>query len=93
MVNVAELERLKEEWMFEWEDVSIDDIGIGRGVSDRCKEKGYGVNAVDVGSKSRYPDTFFNLKAELYWSLGAWIRDEKTRLEKNEGRWVNCRCN
>ena len=87
MVNVSEIERLKEEWGFEWADVSIDDIGIGRGVSDRMKEKGYNVNAVDVGSRSRFKDTFFNLKAELYWSLADWIRRENTRLEQNEN-WV-----
>lgn len=87
MVNVSEIERLKEEWGFEWVDVSIDDIGIGRGVSDRLKEKGYPVNAVDVGAKSRFKDTFFNLKAELYWAVADWIRKENTRLEQDE-HWV-----
>jgi hypothetical protein len=87
MVNVSEIERLKEEWGFEWVDVSIDDIGIGRGVSDRLKEKGYRVNAVDVGARSRFKDTFFNLKAELYWAVADWIRRENTRLEQDE-HWV-----
>ena len=87
MVNVSEIERLKEEWGFEWVDVSIDDIGIGRGVSDRLKEKGYRVNAVDVGARSRFKDTFFNLKAELYWAVADWIRRENTRLEEDE-HWV-----
>jgi len=27
------------------------------------------VNAVNVGEKTDFPDRFFNLKAELYWSL------------------------
>lgn len=87
MVNVSEIERLQTEWGFAWEDVSIDDIGIGRGVADRLKEKGYKINAVDVGAKSRHSDTFFNLKAELYWSLGSWIRGEKTRLDKDDN-WI-----
>jgi hypothetical protein len=67
MANVTELERIVEKYDLNWEDVNIDDIGIGRGVSDRCKEKGYGVNGINVGSTSREPGKFSNLKAELYW--------------------------
>lgn len=87
MVNVAEIERLQKEWGFEWDDVSIDDIGIGRGVADRFREKGLPVNSVNVGSSAIHKDTFANLKAELYWDLGAWIRGEDVRLEKNDN-WV-----
>jgi hypothetical protein len=87
MVNVAEIERLQREWGFEWDDVSIDDIGIGRGVADRFREKGLPVNSVNVGSSAIHKDTFANLKAELYWDLGAWIRGEDVRLEKNDN-WV-----
>jgi hypothetical protein len=87
MVNVSEIERLQKEWGFEWDDVSIDDIGIGRGVADRFREKGLPVNSVNVGSSAIHKDTFANLKAELYWDLGAWIRGEDVRLEKNDN-WV-----
>jgi hypothetical protein len=87
MVNVAEIERLQKEWGIEWSDISIDDIGIGRGVADRFREKGLPVNSVNVGSSAIHKDRFSNLKAELYWELGTWIRGENVRLEKNDN-WI-----
>ena len=87
MVNVSEIERLQKEWGIDWEDISIDDIGIGRGVADRFREKGLGVNSVNVGSSAINKDTFANLKAELYWKLGTWIRGVDVRLDKNDN-WV-----
>jgi hypothetical protein len=67
MVNVSEVERIVEKYDLDYEDVNIDDIGIGRGVSDRLKEKGHAVNGVSVGTASTNPGKFSNLKAELYW--------------------------
>ena len=82
MFNVTELTRLQKEWGFKWSDVNIDDIGIGRGVSDRMIEKGYDVCATDVSVKAMNSKTYFNLKAELYWKLGLWIKKPETRLDK-----------
>jgi hypothetical protein len=87
MTNVSEIDRLKELWGIEYEDISIDDIGIGRGVADRFREKGCNVNSVNVGSSAIHKDTFSNLKAELYWDLGEWIRREDVRLDKNDN-WI-----
>lgn len=62
------------------EDVSLDDVGVGGGVTDRMKEAGYKPNAVKEGAKAtemtvRYnPKTrqdepmpeFANMRAQLY---------------------------
>jgi hypothetical protein len=82
MVNVSEIERLMGEYGVLPEDVNLDDIGIGRGVTDRLIEKGHAVNGVSVGEPSREPETYFNLKAELYWALGLWVKDKETRLDE-----------
>jgi len=88
MSNIAELEKLTSEYGVAWEDVNLDDIGIGRGVSDRCKEKGYNVNAVNVGDTAKHdPDTYANQKAELCWAAREWLLEEDTRLDKRE-EWV-----
>ena len=55
------------------EDVYIDDIGVGRGVSDRLKEMGYGVNGISVGGKAQDETRFKNIKAEAYWNARSWI--------------------
>lgn len=82
MTNIAEIERLVEEYGIAWEDVNIDDIGIGRGVSDRLKEKGYDVNGVSVGERSTNPARFSNLKAELYWELRNHVKQPDFILEE-----------
>lgn len=68
MTNVAEIERIVAQYGLAWEDVNIDDIGIGRGPSDRLKELGRNVNGVSAGSTASDPARFSNLKAELYWA-------------------------
>lgn len=68
MTNVGEVERIVEKYDLNYEDVNIDDIGIGRGVTDRLKEKGHAINGVSVGESSTDPTRYANLKAELYWA-------------------------
>lgn len=86
MTNVTEVVSIIEYKDIEDTSVFIDDIGIGRGVSDRLKELDYDINSISVGSKSTEPDKYSNLKAECYWNLRLWIkaggklkRDERFR--------------
>jgi hypothetical protein len=66
------------------EEVYIDDIGIGRGVTDRLKEMtaelngqvvSYRVNGISVGGKPKDPTRYSNIKAENYWNAGQWVKD------------------
>ena len=66
-------------------DVFIDDIGIGRGVTDRLIELGYQVNAVNVGMTATEPE-FKNSKAEYYWNAIQWIK-QGGKLVASE-KWV-----
>jgi hypothetical protein len=72
MVNVKKIEELVKEYGIKWDNVFIDDIGIGRGVSDRLKEI-YWCVGVSVGTPARDKNTFFNLKAELTWKAKLWV--------------------
>jgi hypothetical protein len=88
MTNVSLVQELMEEWGVRMEDVNIDDIGVGRGVTDRLHELGILVNAVNVGVPAEFdPDSFSNLKAELCWEARKWIMAEDTRLDKRD-EWV-----
>jgi hypothetical protein len=61
------------------EDVNIDDIGLGRGASDRLKEMGFALNSVNVGDPAMFdPETFTNLRAELCWAVRTWVLDGGT---------------
>jgi len=88
MTNVAEIERIMKEFPdLDEENIAIDDIGIGRGIVDRLKEKDIDVNGVSVGSKSSKPDLFMNLKAELYWKTKKWLEKDESRLEESD-KWT-----
>lgn len=57
--------------------IAIDDTGLGGGVTDRLREQGWDVNAVNFGTPPAYdPGTFTNRRAELWWTMRDWIRDE-----------------
>ena len=74
MVNISEIEDIMEQKDIEDTAVFIDDVGIGRGVSDRLKEKGHEVNSISAGSASDEKDKFKNIKAQCYWGLRNWIK-------------------
>lgn len=88
MTNVSEIEKDMEIYGILAENVNIDDIGIGRGVSDRLKEKGHAVNAVNVGESAVFnPESFANIKAELCWEARKWCLLDDTKLDKRD-EWV-----
>jgi hypothetical protein len=88
MSNVSEIVADMEKYGVLAEDVNIDDIGIGRGVTDRLKELGHDVNDVSVGDPARFDaDRFANLKAELCWEARLWVMDEESRFDQRD-EWV-----
>ncbi len=60
--------------LLQYEDVFIDDIGVGRGCSDRLIELDKMINAINVGLPSTNNTTYKNIKAENYWKLRLWIK-------------------
>lgn len=88
MTNVSLVQELMETYSVAPEDVNLDDIGIGRGVSDRLKELGFAINPVNVGEPAIFaPESFANLKAELCWEARKWIMADDTRVDKRD-EWV-----
>lgn len=71
--------------------ISIDDTGVGGGVTDILRANGWRVNAEDFGAKPRGEDRFYDRRTELWVGLRDWIRgeasfesldaDERRRLE------------
>jgi hypothetical protein len=73
MTNVTEAERIMEEYGITAENVFIDDIGIGRGVTDRLIEKGKAINGVSVGEKAQDETRYKNIKAQAFWEARQWL--------------------
>lgn len=63
-------------------NVSVDDIGVGGGVTDRLRELGLTVQGVRTGEASS-EENYMNLKMEYSWECRKWILDPKNALEDN----------
>ena len=59
-------------------NVSVDDAGLGGGVTDRLREQGINVNAVTFGAGALDSDRFANVRAECYWLLREAFREDAT---------------
>lgn len=83
MTNVNEVARIIDKYTYEIDNqayrllkpeaVFIDDIGVGRGVTDRLQEMGYNVNGISVGGKASDDTKYANIKAENYWLFRMWL--------------------
>ncbi|MBR0315966.1 MAG: hypothetical protein IJQ99_03795 [Synergistaceae bacterium] len=57
--------------------ISVDEIGIGRGVVDSLAEEGYRDVGVNVAERSSDPERYHNMRAELWWNLRELLDPEK----------------
>ncbi len=68
------------------EDVIIDIVGVGAGVFDMMRNRGYQVQQFVGGSKPDSSPDFFrflNVRAEGYWFLREALRNNEMELEAN----------
>ncbi len=54
--------------------ICVDGVGVGAGVVDRLKERGFPVIDVQSGQKSMDTKTYYNKRSELYGLLKNWLR-------------------
>lgn len=69
METVGRIKLAAEKWKVGPDDISIDDTGLGGGVTDRLQELGFSVNAVNNGEAAGDRDRFHNMRAECYWRI------------------------
>lgn len=97
MTNVAEIQRIKAKYRnLESNHILIDDIGIGRGVTDRLKELGLHTQGVVAGGEPEEKTKFMNTKAEGYWLCARWIKEGGKLLRNDKFRqlaWIKYKVN
>lgn len=56
----------------------VDVGGIGAGVVDTCRSRGYGriVHPIHFAQKAIEDERFFNRRAEMYWNAAEWVKNE-----------------
>jgi phage terminase large subunit len=55
--------------------VAVDDTGVGGGVTDRVREQGKSIGAVNFGQAAKDAEHFKNARSEMFWGLRLWLRD------------------
>lgn len=60
-----------------WTGLVVDEVGLGGGVLDRLRERGFAANGFNGGRQAHEPDRYYNRRAESYWIL-------RRRLERGE---------
>jgi len=60
--------------------VGVDDTGVGGGVVDRLREQGVDVVPYNFGERSREPDKYANLKAEICWNARRMFENREIKI-------------
>ena len=90
MTNVVEIQKLLTKYpQLNAHNIFIDDIGVGRGVTDRLKELGIRANGVSVGAKPKDTTRYKNLKAEGSWGMKMWIEAGGKLERKDQFRQIS----
>jgi hypothetical protein len=82
-----EIDRLEPDAVF------VDVTGLGAGVYDRLRERGYReVHAVNFGSKARGADRYANKRAEIWGRVVDWLRDVGGADIPDRDEWQSSLC-
>ena len=68
MTNVVEIKKAKADI------TAIDDVGVGGGVVDRCRERGIYIIPVIEGGTAEKKEVFKNIRSELFFKFREWIK-------------------
>jgi phage terminase large subunit len=55
--------------------IAIDDIGLGGGVTDRCREQGVSLIPINAGARASHSEKYANLGGEMMWALREAFRE------------------
>lgn len=64
--------------------VTVDDTGLGGGVTDRLRELSYAVLSINFSQKPTDPFHFRGIRDEIYWHLRELFRSDEIAIPNNE---------
>lgn len=69
---IAEFDELDADAAF------VDVGGIGAGVIDTCRARGYGriIHPINFSNDAIEKERFFNRRAEMYWNAAEWVKND-----------------
>jgi hypothetical protein len=67
-----------------YENVMVDDTGLGGGVTDRLVEQGHRIKAINFGSNSSDQEKYANARSEIFWVLRERFRTGEIALDPSD---------
>ncbi len=67
---------------------AVDEIGVGSGVVDRLMELGLDVVPVNSAKESRFPEKYYNLRAEIYGEAADLFQAGKVEIEPDDEQLI-----
>lgn len=62
----------------------VDAVGLGAGVYDKLRARGYGAIDFNGGERALEPDRYLNRRAESFWELRVAMEDGRVDLDPND---------
>ena len=84
MVVAAEIIKCARDEKIDWDNVFLDDTGMGGGVTDALAEQGYYVNACQEAASPEDKERYVNAKAEANFACHDWIKYDEGRVYGEE---------
>lgn len=66
------------------DEILVDSIGLGAGVTDRLREMGLPARGVNVSESSAMKELYANLRAELWFDCLAWLQALDSKLPTDD---------
>lgn len=86
MANARKVVNYAKEYGVAAEDISIDDNGIGQGLSYRVIElMDDQINQINAQDKAKDRERFNMVKAEQYWAMRLWLVEDGGKLIRDDG--------
>ena len=66
------------------DEILVDSIGVGAGVTDRLRELGMPARGVNASESPAMKETYHNLRTELWYLALAWLQSLQAKLPKDD---------
>lgn len=84
MATVGHVQEAIRKWGLAPAQVRVDDTGVGGGVTDRLKELGVKVTAVNFGAAPSDAEKFTDVKTEMFWTLRERFREGTMAIDPKD---------
>lgn len=84
MATCGDVVDCRRELSVDPKNIRVDDTGLGGGVTDRLRELGHDVTAINFGGKAAEEEKFANVRSEMFWALRERFRSGRIAIDPKD---------